>query len=251
MRLIHASDIHFGSEDPAAIKAATDYIKDSDADALIISGDVTQRGKRIEFEAAKRWLGQFSIPTLCVPGNHDTPLLNLQHRLSSPFKRYHDFLSDYDGPLTVSGWTFLGLNTARGAQARANWAEGAVNLSHIQQLSDAPRKSVLVCHHPFVSPPKTPLRTRTRNGKAADLLLQQSPVQLLLAGHVHAPTLNVRGSGNASYLSITAGTLSTRLRGERPALNVIDLTDDHISATAIFLQAAHQTRTLLGRHAWL
>ena len=55
-RLIQIADIHFGREDPAAINAAGDLISSLDPDGLLVCGDLTQRGKRSEFEAAAEWL---------------------------------------------------------------------------------------------------------------------------------------------------------------------------------------------------
>jgi len=76
MRIIQLADLHFGSENPAAIADAAELIASEAPDALMICGDLTQRGARSEFEAAHAWLDQFDVPQLVVPGNHDTPLLN-------------------------------------------------------------------------------------------------------------------------------------------------------------------------------
>ncbi|MEO0715196.1 MAG: metallophosphoesterase, partial [Pseudomonadota bacterium] len=87
MKIVQLSDIHFGVEDRGALALAGSVIESSEPDALIICGDLTQRGKRSEFAAAREWIDGFSRPTLVVPGNHDTPLLNMVERVTSPFDR--------------------------------------------------------------------------------------------------------------------------------------------------------------------
>ena len=65
------------------------------------------------------------------------------------------------------------------------------------------------------------MRTSTRRGDDASALLSASNVRLLLTGHVHAPSITYRGDVENGYLSVSAGTLSKRLRKEPPSFNVI------------------------------
>ncbi len=231
MKVVQVSDIHFGVEDLVALKEAETVIEREAPDALLVCGDVTQRGKRIEFDAARRWIDQFALPRLVVAGNHDTPLLNITKRVTAPFERFERHFRDLMQPLDLFGLRFAGLNTARGWQARRNWAEGSVNLNRLEEITSHTSRTILVCHHPFVSPPHTPLRTRTRRGLAADKILKQSSVQLLLCGHVHSPTCERREGENEGdeYISVTAGTLSRRLRQAPPSLNLIDIRNDAVS----------------------
>ncbi|MFC6200049.1 metallophosphoesterase family protein [Ponticaulis profundi] len=233
MKFIQFSDIHFGAEDPAAIEAATDFAQTENADATIICGDLTQRGKQSEFLAARNWLDTLPGPKLTVAGNHDTPLLHLWHRARKPFSRYASYFEAFEGPLIVKGVRFCGLNTSRGWQFRRNWAEGAVRLRDLDEILDGKTydaATVIACHHPFLSPPGSPLNTRTRRGRRASKRLMSSGVQLLLTGHVHTPSVTFReGEHGSGYLSVSAGTLSRRLREAPPSFNVIELDDDTIS----------------------
>lgn len=244
MKIVQLSDIHFGVEDTGALALARSVIETTEPDALIICGDLTQRGKRSEFAAAREWIDGFSLPTLVVPGNHDTPLLNMIERVTSPFDRFEETFEDMRGPLEVGRWAFKGLNTARGWQARSNWAEGVVDLDQLTHMVSGPPYTALVCHHPFVSPPGTPLRTNTKRGDAADKLVQRSPASLLLAGHVHAPTVEERGGHGAQYLAITAGTLSTRLRQSPPSCNLIEHRDGRLTVDVISVSGTMNQRHL-------
>lgn len=92
--LLHLSDIHF--EEPRCMKPSTDEDypvrkalmddvesllqekKLGNVDAILISGDIANKGHEHEFKAAKKWLGELSVKCGCpankiypVPGNHD------------------------------------------------------------------------------------------------------------------------------------------------------------------------------------
>jgi len=233
MIVFQMSDIHFGAQDEDALRAAERLIDTACPDALIVCGDLTQRGKRVEFRAARRWLDQFGLPSLVVAGNHDTPLLNLVQRVASPFQRFEDMFDDYLRPIEIGSWRFVGLNTARGWQARRNWAEGVVDLEALETAASSGSKTAIVCHHPFVSPPNTPLRTRTKRGADADTILKNASASLLMCGHVHAPTAEHRRGTSGSYLALTAGTLSTRLRDAPPSINKLTLSHDGMDIVAI------------------
>ncbi|MFN3835788.1 MAG: metallophosphoesterase family protein [Glycocaulis sp.] len=234
IRIVQLADLHFGTEHPAALNGAAQIIHETRPDAIIVAGDLTQRGKRAEFEAARRWLDQFEAPRLVVAGNHDTPLLNAVSRVSYPFARFDRHFADLTAPLDIGPWRAAGLNSARGWQARSNWAEGAVRRSHIDialsQIGDRP--GILTCHHPFVPPATAPLRTRTRRGVKASAAIAPSPVRLLLTGHVHGAAADLHTYEGGAYLNLTAGTLSTRLREGHPSFNLIEIGEDHITAIA-------------------
>lgn len=234
IRIVQLADLHFGTEHPAALNGAAEIIHETKPDALIIAGDLTQRGKRSEFEAARRWLDQFEAPRLVVAGNHDTPLLNAVSRVSYPFARFDRHFADLTAPIDIGHWRAAGLNSARGWQARSNWAEGAIRRSHLDIVLNAigDRPGIVTCHHPFIPPATAPLRTRTRRGVKASAILAPSPVRLLLTGHVHGAAADLHTYPGGAYLNITAGTLSTRLREGHPSFNLIEIDDDQIEVIA-------------------
>tara|TARA_R110001599_G_scaffold1837_1_gene9158 strand:+ start:931 stop:1770 length:840 start_codon:yes stop_codon:yes gene_type:complete len=233
MRIVQLADLHFGTEDPRAIDAAASRISVLEPDVIVVSGDLTQRGKHQEFQAARDWIDTLGRPSLVVPGNHDTPLLNMLSRARYPFQRHHYYFPADTDMLQMGDVSIDGLNTARGWQARSNWAEGSVRLDHLAEIvsRDAPPHSLrmLACHHPFRSPTGAPLRTRTRRGAPASQMLAGSDIAVLLTGHVHTPHAELIREATGSYIAISAGTLSTRLRDALPAFNSVDVTDAAIS----------------------
>jgi 3',5'-cyclic AMP phosphodiesterase CpdA len=233
MRIVQLADLHFGTEDPRAIDAAASRISVLEPDVIVVSGDMTQRGKHREFQTARDWIDSLNRPTLIVPGNHDTPLLNMLSRARRPFQRHHAYFPIRTDMLQVGSVSIDGLNTARGWQARSNWAEGSVRLDHLAELvsRDAPADSLrmLACHHPFRSPTDAPLRTRTRRGALASEMLAASDISVLLTGHVHTPHAELIREATGNYIAISAGTLSTRLRNALPAFNSLDVTTSEVS----------------------
>ena len=241
--LLQLADIHFGTEDPVALRAFEATARELDADAMAVCGDLTQRGKRSEFEDARDWLNRFDMPKLVVPGNHDTPLLNLYERVASPFERHDSYFSDLAAPVSTGDVVLTGINTSRGWQARSNWAEGVVNLDELEgAISDAETLAspgmalFLVCHHPFLSLPEAPLRTATRRGRRSSSRLLRSRVAFLLTGHVHSPSVSVVANGDAGYVAIAAGTMSTRLRNTPASFNKIEFSGERCMLTVYRLQ---------------
>jgi len=71
--LFHASDLHFGAEDTAALAWFAQAVTDQQPDAVIITGDLTMRARSAEFAAAQAWLADLGRPVLIEPGIHDLP----------------------------------------------------------------------------------------------------------------------------------------------------------------------------------
>ena len=81
--LAHISDLHFGRLDPAVLPALTRAIHEAKPDVVVVSGDLTQRARRREFSAARRYLDGLPSPQIVVPGNHDVPLYDVALALAA------------------------------------------------------------------------------------------------------------------------------------------------------------------------
>ncbi len=253
-RIAQIADVHFGAEDADALAAAHKLIVELDPAAVVCCGDLTQRGRKDEFEAAVEWIASFHHPMLVVPGNHDTPLLNLATRVARPFRRFDKRFGDLHRTLRLESMNLSGFNTARGWQFRRNWAEGVVDMDELETAIDAatvktrPGVGVLACHHPFLSPPGSPLLIETRNGNIASRRMAESKVGLLLSGHVHTPSATVWRHDEHAYLSVTAGTLSQRLRMHPPSFNCLDIAADSVTVTSWVFRTGEFEPIVLG--AW-
>ena len=216
-------------------------------DVVAISGDLSQRARPGEFQAARQLLrdaGKISR-TIVVPGNHDVKWwrapLGVGSRASA-IANYAKYIStDFEPVLTVPGVTFVGINTAQGVvPGTLTWSPRDVgvvgNMSSAQveearaKFEKAPKgnQRVIVMHH-------NPLRGEISNryglshpARAAKAFADLR-IDLVLCGHDHQES--VHHVENTAYGTVvcTAGTVSNRTRGQRPsAMNVISLTPEAI-----------------------
>jgi 3',5'-cyclic AMP phosphodiesterase CpdA len=244
-RILHLSDIHFGAENTLATAAAADFACRHPFDLLVITGDITQDGKPLEFEAAARWYNLLPGPKLITPGNHDMPQIHPE-RLYHPFGRYRRRFGPpgsawFDG----AGMAVRAFNTARGIQLRPNWSKGAFSKGQAAAVAnDLSCASVgvariAVCHHPLVEVPDGPMTARVIGGAHGAERLAGAGVDLILSGHVHTPFAFPLPYADRRTYSVGAATLSLRERGTPPGFNVIDIDAAAIRVTAQAWTGSH------------
>ncbi len=223
--LFHVSDLHFGSEDCAALNWFAADVSAQRPDAVICTGDLTLRGTEREFAAAAEWLGGLNVPVSLEAGNHDMPYYwEMATRLRQPFARYDAMRRKVHSDLAVDGVALVSLLTVAPAQWRLNWSKGCIKqpalssaLVELASAGDAGLRLV-ACHHPLTDA-DTRSTGSTRGGKQALAALAHAGADAVLSGHVHdAFDLRVETSGGPIRL-IGAGTLSQRLRATRPSYN--------------------------------
>jgi 3',5'-cyclic AMP phosphodiesterase CpdA len=236
LRLAHVSDIHFGGENQAAVQAAHAWLEHERPDALAVTGDITQSGRRREFEAARDWLASVRTPHLSTPGNHDTPYWDLIARLARPFERYIAFIGR-DEALATPGLALAAFNTARGAQPRANWSKGQARAQDAQRVRELLGRTdglrVAICHHPLMEVTGGPMTGRVWGGQEASRILAEGDVDLILTGHVHMPFAHALPFGDGRTYNVGAGTLSMRERGCPAGFNLIEADEEQIRVTAL------------------
>ncbi len=237
VKIAHISDLHFGRTNPAALTALTQALDAAEPDITVITGDLTQSGRRREFAEAAAFLGTLKSRFLAVPGNHDAPVYNLGLRFFKPWARYETHIGDASiqrlalGPLSL-----VGVNSARRAQPRLNWSYGRLSKSVIKAASaiareeqDAGRQVFLALHHPVTLGPGKAGSRIVSNGEQALQAFAENGVSAILTGHVHVASAAPIAATDDRILSIQAGTaLSTRERGEQPSFGLIDAGDDQI-----------------------
>ncbi len=242
IRLLHVSDIHFGAEDEMALQAVEDFASRLRPDALVVAGDITQSGRKREFEAARAWFDRLGILSIVAPGNHDTPAFHLPHRIPeriiAPFDRYRRHIGELDGVgrlIELRGRVRISaINTARGAQGRLNWADGVIDLKDLQDtlgsLADGPDEAwrILVCHHPLREPGHSHISVDTRRGGEALARCAAARVDAILTGHIHDAFAHAIHSPRRHMVQMGSGTLSTRLRGTHPSFCMVTIEGERI-----------------------
>jgi 3',5'-cyclic AMP phosphodiesterase CpdA len=237
-RLIHVSDLHFLPSDMARLEALRAAIAREGAALVIITGDLTRAGRRREFRAARAFVESLATPAFVVPGNHDVPVSDPAARILRPLGRFDRFFPGEASIITAEGALVLArLDTARGVSRSWDWSLGAVSdraLGRLAQgLAKAPQAALrmVACHHPLLSDPADPHRSRTRGGMAALQFLARHEVAILFHGHLHRTSTRLLPAGERHILSIGAGTLSERERGAGASFNLVTIQRAHVEVT--------------------
>ena len=225
MLLAHFTDLHFGCEDEAAIKAAERFVHEMKPDAVVITGDISKDGLRTELEAACDWMRTLPAPVILTPGNHDVPYYEPLGRLCFPWTR---FKRAARGIRTEAWhtpeWSIVPVNTARAWQLRLNWAQGAISRGQTAIASAELQKAapgalrIIITHHPLDWPNDAPIQGETIGGLRGLERLTDSGAELFLSGHLHFASARLYGT---RALSVCSGTLSQRVRHEPPAFTAI------------------------------
>lgn len=235
--LVHLSDLHFGRIDAAIIEPLIAEVAAARPDVVVVSGDLTQRARAAEFDAARRFLDRLPQPQIVVPGNHDVPLYRIWERFARPLGKYRRHIAAELAPSFVDAEiAVLGINTARSLTFKS----GRVNAAQIREihrrldpLPEALTK-IVVTHHPFDLPDTPDRATLVGRAGAAMKAFSTCGVDLLLAGHFHT---SQAGDTSARYelsgyaaLAVQAGTAtSTRGRGEANSFNVLRVSDGAVA----------------------
>lgn len=192
-RIAHLSDIHFGAHRPALVDPLIEDITRFAPDAIAISGDLTQRARDSEFEAAAAFIAALPAPVVAVPGNHDIPAGAVIERMVDPKRRWRHFISAATEPMVMlSGLALIGLDTVWRAQPHLDWSAGGVSALRLARLAAridaaAGRDVVVVAHHPLRHPPTVHGRARPTGAPAALAMMRRAGVRAVLSGHLHCP----------------------------------------------------------------
>jgi 3',5'-cyclic AMP phosphodiesterase CpdA len=230
--LFHVSDVHFGKEDPLAVRWFGERVEEERPDAVIMTGDLTMRARKREFEAGGAWLKSLPAPVTVEIGNHDIPYYwDPLRRFVMPYTRYAAIERMIERPLTLPGVTIVPLKTIARAQWRMNWSKGHVGRASlaaaIARIAAAPSGDIILvaAHHPLIEGP-TKGSAKTAGGDAALSALAAAGAHAVLSGHVHDPfDVPVERKGRTIRM-IGAGTLSVRTRNSPPSFNEIRVSGD-------------------------
>lgn len=244
-RIAHVSDLHFGREDPLLVEALLGELERLRPTVVAVSGDLTQRAREEEFVAARAFLDRLGAPAVVVPGNHDVPLWNVARRFLRPLGRYRTFIGPEVDPFWADGaLAVAGLNTARALTVSGGDVSDAQLRVLCERLGPLPPSTfrAVVAHHPFLpDDPATRAEARrmAARGPARRIVaaLAACQVDLVLSGHLHrghvmplSPADD--GTGRTFVVALAGTAVSTRVRGEPNAFNVIDVDGDTLSAAA-------------------
>ena len=256
--VLHLSDLHFGR--PASserLDSLRELIPEIDPDAVAISGDLTQRCTRKEFEQAREYLDAIEriAPCVVIPGNHDIRWLGavarnlggLFQEQAHKFKysRYTRYIAENLSPsLEVPGAVIAGLNTAHGItrgsitrRFRDLGVIGHVRREDIDHVSKAfenaspdAARIVMIHHNPIRG--ELSGRHGLANTEQALHAFSDLGTELVLCGHDHLDAVHTVERGVHGLVISTAGTISNRLRpGRASSFNLVNIDERTLRIT--------------------
>ena len=188
--LLHLSDMHFGTERPEVVAALTAFAHREQPTLVIASGDITQRARPAQFDAARAFIDSLGAPALVIPGNHDIPLLNLAARAFAPYRGHQRVFGATLEPRMVLPQVWIaGLNTTRPWRHKHGQVSTAQAEAAAGWLHDAPAGvlRVIAVHHPLALQRAQDEKDRLRGGREAAAIWAAAGVHLVLGGHIHLP----------------------------------------------------------------
>lgn len=226
MRLAHVSDPHFGRiASPHVQEDLIEDIRVRRCDAILITGDLTQRARRGEFKAAREFLKTLPQPYIVVPGNHDVHAWwhRPDLRVLDPLRRYkQQLIRQLEQSVTVQGLAVLGLNTAYGFTV----AGGRCTAQQVRRVrsffSKQPPNTlkVLAVHHPLTTLKVSEKPDLARGGDKLFAAAAEAGVTVVCAGHLHCAHVEVCiEGGNELVVSIAGTATSDRWRTPQTEMN--------------------------------
>ena len=263
--VLHVSDLHFGR--PASSERLTslrELIVEIAPDAVAISGDLTQRCTKKEFEQAREYLDKIGqvAPYVVIPGNHDIRWLGAVARNMGglfreqahnfKYSRYTRYISEDLSPsLEVPGAVIAGLNTAHGItrgsitrRFRDLGVIGYVKHADIERVSEVFSKAspdaarIVMIHH---NPIRGELSGRhgLANTEQALHAFADLGTELILCGHDHLQAIHNVERGVHGLVISTAGTISNRIRpGRASSFNLVTIDERTLRITTYAWQGS-------------
>ena len=231
--LVHLSDLHFGGlADLPQAEALEAFVPTLPAQAIVVSGDLSQRARHGEFQRAKVFVQRMQehAPTLVIPGNHDiewwkSPLGIRGRRVK--YAKYLRYFRELTPVLEIPGAVIAGALSSYGVSLGSlTWnlndmaVKGHLPRSETNRVkkifarapADAAR--VLVIHHNIL-PGAISRRMGLANWRSAQRRLLATGAEVVLCGHDHQEGA---GQVDGGVTVSTSGTPSLRSRGGRPSM---------------------------------
>ena len=245
--LLQISDLHFGPPYLEHVgEAALRLAESLHPNAIIINGDLTQRAKREQFEAAKQYMERLPhVPQLVIPGNHDVPLYRVFERFLDPHRLYREIISGELNPvLKIDGAVIVGLDSTSPRTAISNgqifkWQLDLCERAFSETSLGIAR--IVVAHHHFAPAPDHLRDSNMPNAKRAIERFADLNVDMILGGHLHRAYIGnsldfYPGSHRDRGIIIAQCGTTTSRRGrgreqEKNSLNHIELADGVITIT--------------------
>jgi len=218
--VLQLSDTHFGTEQPQVVDALISLARLQQPDLLVLSGDITQRARPAQFQAARAFMHQLDAPFVAIPGNHDIPLFDVWTRLRRPYARHMAaFGAELEPVFSSPDLMVICVNTTRPWRHK----HGEVSAPQIdrvaQRLAQAqPEQLRIVVVHQPIAVARAEDATNLLRGHAAALQAWAAAgADLVMGGHIHLPYVMAVNDLARPLWAVQAGTaVSARVRAGVP-----------------------------------
>lgn len=223
MNIVQISDTHFGTERPEVERALISALNAVPPDTVLLTGDITQRARRRQFECARRFLAKLPAHDLiAIPGNHDVPLYHLWRRLFNPYHGFKQAFKKLEVTRITDACTIIAINTTCPMKHK----DGVISHQKIAQVAKElqsgkhSRLRIVAAHHPTAVVLSSDRENLVKNAKAAIETWSAAGMDLVLGGHIHYPFMApLKGHYpqiNTQAWVIQAGTaVSRRVRNQK------------------------------------
>jgi 3',5'-cyclic AMP phosphodiesterase CpdA len=235
MTLLQISDPHFGTEQPAVVEALLRLAQEIQPAALIVSGDITQRARRAQFEAARAFVSRFSPPAVvAIPGNHDIPLFNVIARMFYPYAGFERaFGTRLEPEWHNDDFLVIGVNTTRARRHKDGEVSSEQILRVSKRLANATARQIriVVTHQPVHVLRGSEIHNRLHGHAEAIPAWSNAGADIIMGGHIHLPYIAALHEDYTQLRRrcwvVQAGTaVSTRVRRRHPnSVNLIKRED--------------------------
>jgi 3',5'-cyclic AMP phosphodiesterase CpdA len=250
-RILHVSDPHIGrGEDLSALYAVRDLGAQLRPDLLVVTGDMSHRGRSQQLRRSAEILRELGLPSLAVPGNHDIPY-TFPARFTRTFAEWEAAYGETEPLHSSDTLVVAGLNSVRPWRQQGGALRSDQLTRVAARLRDAPAGAyrVVALHHHLAAPPwhsarKKPIRRRDDVLRA----LAEAGAELVLSGHVHQADVAERrefealedGSRRSLVLASAPGIGRPRPHrsGETRGVNVYDVDPDALTVTTLIWDGA-------------
>ncbi len=233
--LLQISDTHFGTEQPLVVEALLRLVDELQPAAVIVSGDITQRARRAQFDAARDFIKRIkTAAVVAIPGNHDIPLFNVFARLFHPYAGFERaFGTNLEPEWQGDDAIVICVNTTRASRHKDGEVSAEQILRVSKRLASATKQQlrIVVTHQPVHVLRGSEIHNRLHGYHEAIKAWSDAGADIIMGGHIHLPYIAPLHDDYADVRRrcwvVQAGTaVSSRVRARHPnSVNVITRAD--------------------------
>jgi 3',5'-cyclic AMP phosphodiesterase CpdA len=239
VRLLHISDLHAGSVEETAVDQSLEpLLERTQPELIVVTGDLTHRGRRREHERAAAFLRGLGRPLLVIPGNHDIPY-TFPARFTRPWAEFERQWGTVEPVFRSDELMVVGLNSVRPWRHQSGQIRSAQIARTAELLAEAPKGAlrVVALHHHLIG---APWRSRKRPVAHRSKVLAgfvDAGAELILAGHIHQAAVSERHEFEFDRNGLRGVTVSIapglgqprpNRRGEARGLHVYEASADSL-----------------------